>query len=107
MKLYLHFIFMQFYCIYQCTSTKIKPELKKYLNFGYGINYKYEGILAHSFDRLYVVAKFILPSIRDLNFSTLNYDDTCAYLDNKNIYNTDTKKYLLDLVMFCQKLNHS
>ena len=38
MKLYLHFIFMQFYYIYQCTSTKIKPELKKnILNFGYDI----------------------------------------------------------------------
>ena len=27
-------------------------------------------MLAHSFDRFYVVTKFILPSIGDLNFST-------------------------------------
>ena len=75
---------MQSCCIYQCTSTKIKLELKKnILNFGYGINYKYEGMLAHSFDKFYVVTKFILPSIGDLNFSKLNYDNTCAYLDNK------------------------
>ena len=58
--------------IYQCTSTKIKPELKKnILNFGYGINYKYEGMLAYLFDRFYAVTKFILPSIGDLNFSEL------------------------------------
>ena len=64
---------------------KIKPELKKYiLNFGYGINYKYEGMLAHSFDRFYVVTKFILPSIGELQFAKLNYDNTCTYLDNKN-----------------------
>ena len=48
-------------------------------------------MLAHSFDRFYVVAKFILPSIRDLNFSKLNYDNTCAYLDYKNICNAETK----------------
>ena len=75
---------MQLCYIYQCTSIKIKLELKKnILNFGYGINYKYDGMLAHSFDRFYIVTKFILQSIGDLNFSKLNYDDTCAYLDNK------------------------
>ena len=40
-------------------------------------------MVAHSFDRFYMVTKFILPSIGDLNFSTLNYDNTCTYLDNK------------------------
>ena len=73
------------------------------MNFGYGINYKYEGMLAHSFDRFYVVTKFIFSSIRDLNLSKLNYDNTCAYLDNKNIHNTETKKYMLDLIMLCRK----
>ena len=96
---------MQLCCIYQCTSTKIKLELKKnILNFGYGINYKYEGMLAHSFDRFYVVTKFILPSIVDLNFSKLSYDNTCAYLDNKNICNADTRKYLLDLITFYKRI---
>ena len=96
---------MQFYCIYQCTSTKIKLELKKnILNFGYAINYKYEGMLAHSFDRFYVVTKFILPSIRDLNFSKLNYDNTCVYLDNNNICDAETKKHMLYLIMFCKKI---
>ena len=59
------------------TSIKIKPELKRNIfNFGYGINYKYEGMLAHLFDRFYMVTKFILPSIAALKFSTLNYDNT-------------------------------
>ena len=61
-------------------------------------------MLAHSFDRFYVVTKFILPSISDLNFSKLNYDNTCAYLDDKNICNVNTKKYLLDLFTFCKKI---
>ena len=90
---------------YQSTLTKIKPELKKnILNFGYSINYKYEGMLAHSFDRFYVVTEFILPSIGDINFSQLNYDNTCAYLDNKNIHNTDSRKHMLDLMTFCKRI---
>ena len=74
------------------------------MNFGYGINYKYEGMLAHSFDRFYVVTKFILSSMGDLNFSKLNYDNTCAYLDNKNICNAEMKKHMLDLTLFCKKI---
>ena len=48
-------------------------------------------MLAYSFDRFYVVTKFILPSIGDLNFSKLNYDNTCTYLDNKNIHSTESR----------------
>ena len=37
---------------------KISPDLQKNrLKFGYGINYKYEGMLAHLFDRFYIVTK--------------------------------------------------
>ena len=91
MNIYLLFIIIQFHCIYRYTSIKIKPELKRnILNFGYGINYKYEGMLAYSFDRCYVVTKFILSSIGDLDFSKLNYDNTCTYLDDRNISDADT-----------------
>ena len=30
----------------------------------------------------------------DLNFSKLNYDNTCAYLDNKNTHGTEAKKHV-------------
>ena len=103
MKFYLFFsILCQFYL---SGSTKIKPELKRnILKFGYGINYKYDGMLTHSFDRFYVVTKFILPSIGDPKFSNLNYDNTCAYLDIKNVQNTETRNYMLDLRTFCKKI---
>ena len=74
------------------------------MNFGYGINYKYEGMLVHSFNRFYVVTTFILPSIGNLNFSTLNYDNSCAYLDNKNVHDTESKKHMLYLMTFCKKI---
>ena len=103
MKFYLYSIFISYF--YQSTSTKIKPELKKnILNFGYGINYKYDGMLTHFFDRFYVVTKFILPTIEDLNFSKIHYDNTCAYLDNINICDSDSKKHRLDLMTFYKKI---
>ena len=61
-------------------------------------------MLTHSFDRFYVVTKFIFSSTGDLNFSKLNYDNTCAYLDNKNVCNSDSKKHMLDLMTFCKKI---
>ena len=101
-----YILFLNFICyFYQSTFAKIKLELKRnILNFGYRINYKYEGMLTHSFDRCYMVTKFILPSIGDLNFSTLNYGNTCAYLDNKNMCDIESKKHMLDLVIFCRKI---
>ena len=50
------------------------------------------------------MTKSILPSIGDLDFSKLNYEDTCAYLDNKNVQDADTKKYLFDLLAFCKMI---
>ena len=89
MKIYLFFCILCQFC--PSTSTRIKLELKrKILNFGYGINYKYEGMFAYSFDRFYVVTKFMLSSLGDLKFSDLNYDNTCAYLGYRNTQNTQT-----------------
>ena len=61
-------------------------------------------MLAHLFDRFYMVTKFILPSIGDLNFSAFNYDNTCAYLDSKNLCNNESKKHMLYLITFCKKI---
>ena len=87
------------------TCIKIKPELQRnILNFGYGINYKYEGMLTHSFDRFYVVTKFMLPMIGDLKISKLNYDYPCAYMKKEYAPNTDSRKYLTELRTYCNKI---
>ena len=61
-------------------------------------------MLVHSFDRFYVVTKFMLPTIGDLKFSKLDFDDTCAYMDNKYAQSTDSRKHMLDLKTFCNKI---
>ena len=46
----------------------------------------------------------MLPSIKGLKFSKLNYDSTCAYLEEKNGHTAETKKYILDvLASYCRK----
>ena len=50
------------------------PELmKNILNFGYGANFKYEGMLTHSFDRFYVVNKYKIPKVEHLQFTTFTF----------------------------------
>ena len=83
-------------CICRYTSVEIKLELKKNsLQFSFGINYKYEGMLTHSFDRFCVVTKFILPTIQDLKLSTLKFDDKCEHLQEKKGQNSKTKECIL------------
>ena len=75
-------------------GINIKLELQRnILKFGYGINYKYESMLVHLFDRFYIVTKFILPSIEDIKFSRLNYDSTCTYMNKEYTPNMDSRKY--------------
>ena len=61
-------------------------------------------MIAHSFYRFYVVTKFIFAINRRFKFLKLSHDNTCAYLDIKNICNTDSKKHILDLMTFCKKI---
>ena len=93
------------YCIYRYTSVEIIPELQKnILKFCYGINYKYEGMLAHSSDRFYVVIKFIFPAVKDLEFSTLKFDDKCECLQENKGKHSEENQYILDLIMYCRKI---
>ena len=104
---------MKFYILFSLAGIifhsskciKIKPELQRnILNFGYGINYKYEGMLVHSFDRLHVVTKFMLPTIGDIKFSRLNFDDTCAYMNKEYAPYMDSRKYVTELRTYCNKI---
>ena len=52
---------------------------EKHLEFGCGVNFKYKGILSHSFNRFNVVAKFELPKV-DLRLTTVEFDSKCSYL---------------------------
>ena len=81
MKYYSHFHLLNFLCyIYRYISIEIKPELQKnVLKFDCGINYKYEGMVAHLFDKFYVVTQFSLLTMDDLKLSPINYNGESRY----------------------------
>ena len=88
------------------SPVEIKPELQRnILKFGYGINYKYEGMLAHSFDRFYVITKFFSPTLDDLKLYPIKYDKDCQYLRNLDDEDNDRiKQNMKDLLFYCAKL---
>ena len=98
------FVFWLFVILMIGDGIKFSPDLQNILKFGYGINYKYEGMLTHSFDRFYIVVKFMLPSMGDLKFSNLNFDQSCTYMNKKYTPNTDSSKYLTELKTYCNKI---
>ena len=86
-------------------SIEIRPDLQRnILNICYGINYKYEGMLVHSFDIFYVVTKFMLPTIGYLKFSKLDFDYTCAYMEKEYAPNMASRKYMLEERVYCNKI---
>ena len=65
------------------SAVSIIPELKHYvLRFGYGINFRYEGVLSHSFDRFYIVTRIEIPKVSDLNLTLFQFDYNCSHVVN-------------------------
>ena len=87
--------------VYDCSAVEIMPELKKnILNFGYVVNFKYEGMLSHSFDRFYIITKFELPKTKDLKPATFGFDFECSYANHTSTSTTDYVR----LMNYCMKI---
>ena len=92
-------------CICRYTSVYIMPKFERnILNFGYGINFKYEGMISHSFYRFYVVTKFILPTINDFQFIPIDFDSECSYLYVDLSGHKYPTQYLSNFRNFCKKI---
>ena len=46
------------------------------------MNFRYEGILSHSFDRFYVITKIEIPKVSDLNLTLFQFDYNCSHVEN-------------------------
>ena len=103
MKFYTFSLKIIMLAVSRCIKFNLELQ-RNILKFGYGINYKYEGMLAHSFNRFYIITKFMLPSMGDIKFSSLNFEHSCAYMNKKYAPNTDSSKYLAELKTYCNKI---
>ena len=69
------------------------------------MNYKYEGMLTHSFVRFYFVTKFILPMLDDLKLSSIKYNKEWNYLHNLDDQDNDQiKKNIKDFLLYCAEV---
>ena len=85
-------------CVLVCgtSAVSIMPELKQNVSrFGYGVNFRYEGMLAHSFDRFYVVTKIEIPKVSDLNLTVFQFDYNCT---NVTDIEKDTRFKVPDMI---------
>ena len=88
--------------VYDSSAVDIMPKLKRNnLNFGYRVNFKYKGMLSHSFDRFYVIAKFELTKVEDLRLMTVMFDSRCSYLFTNS---TASSSYYAKLLKYCLKI---
>ena len=82
--------------VYGASAVCIMPELKQnVLRFGYGVNFRYEGMLAHSFDRFYVVTRIEIPKVSDLNLTVFQFDYNCSHVTH---IEKDTKLKVPDII---------
>ena len=80
MHIHLILIVVVLISLHEVLAFDVMAELKKnVLNFRYGANFKYEGMLTHSYDKFYVVAKYKIPKIENLKFTTFSFDLTCNH----------------------------
>ena len=76
-------LFLIILCAYGTSAVSIMLELKhNILRFGYGVNFRYEGMLSHSFDRFYIMTKIEIPKVSDLNLTLFQFDYNCSHVVN-------------------------
>ena len=63
-----------------------------------------KGMLVHSYERFYIVTKFMLPSMGHIKFSNLNFNHSCTYMNKEYAPNMDSSKYLAELKTYCNKI---
>ena len=49
------------------------------LNMSFGINYKFNGLLHHNLERVWVVTKIAIPKLEDIHFPDINFDPDCKF----------------------------
>ena len=50
------------------------------LNMSFGINYKYNGLLHHNIDRVWVITKVVLPKLEDMFFPDIKFNPDCSFV---------------------------
>ena len=61
-------------------------------------------MVSHSFNRFYVVTKFELPKVHDLQFDTMPYDKDCNHLEEAKSKGGYTIGMTDEIKQYCVKI---
>ena len=66
-------------CLSQAYSKAFEPQVSQdlylnRLNMSFGINYKFNGLLHHNVERVWVVTKVVIPKLDDILFPDIEFD---------------------------------
>ena len=50
----------------------------------FGINYKFNGLLHHNLERVWIVTKIALPKLEDIHFPDIHFDPDCTFTRKLN-----------------------
>ena len=54
------------------------------MNMSFVINYKFNGLLHHNLERVWVVTKIAIPKLEDIHFPDINFDPDCKFTRKLN-----------------------
>ena len=52
----------------------------------FGINYKYNGLLHHNIDRVWIITKVALPKLEDISFPDIAFDPDCPFVKKSQAF---------------------
>ena len=98
----LHYLLLlQFFLESVIGELQIAPELLlNRLNISYGINYKYNGQLNHSIERVWVGTKIKIPKYEEIKFPNISFNPECKFLDSLN--NGNTYRHVESIKQLCR-----
>ena len=54
------------------------------LKMSFGINFKFNDLLHHNLERVWVVTKIAIPKLEDIHFPDINFDPDCKFTRKLN-----------------------
>ena len=75
------------------------------LNMSFGINYKYNGLLHHNIDRVWIITMVALPKLKDISFPDIAFNPDCLFV--KSLKHSRTAAQQVESIRsICRSMKH-
>ena len=66
------------------TDSDASGIVYEQVEYVFGINYKFNGLLHHNLGRVWVITKIAIPKLEDIHFPDINFDPDCKFTRKLN-----------------------